>query len=39
MYYGGDLAEVLLAVVLMTFWLRRPAGRREALLGSHPQTD
>ncbi|MFI0474140.1 cytochrome c oxidase assembly protein [Halomonas sp. HMF6819] len=38
MYYGGDLAEVLLAVVLMTCWLRRPVGRREALLGSHPQT-
>ncbi|MFG6667678.1 cytochrome c oxidase assembly protein [Halomonas sp. HNIBRBA4712] len=38
MYYGGDLAEVLLAVVLMTCWLRRPMGRREGLLGAgaHP---
>ncbi|WP_447894526.1 cytochrome c oxidase assembly protein [Vreelandella sp. GE22] len=33
MYYGGDLAEVLLAVVLMTFWLRRPVGRREEIGG------
>lgn len=33
MYYGGDLAEGLLAVVLLTLWLRRPVGRREALLG------
>ncbi|MCB8889207.1 cytochrome c oxidase assembly protein [Vreelandella malpeensis] len=31
MYYGGDLAEVLLAVVLLTLWLRRPVGRRERL--------
>ncbi|MCP1315514.1 cytochrome c oxidase assembly protein [Halomonas sp. 707D7] len=32
MYYGGDLAEGLLAVVLLTLWLRRPAARREGLL-------
>lgn len=31
MYYGGDLAEVLLAVVLLTLWLRKPIERREAL--------
>lgn len=32
MYYGGDLAEVLLAIALLTFWLRKPAERREVLL-------
>ena len=32
MYYGGDLAEVLLAIALLTFWLRKPAERREELL-------
>ncbi|MBE0404950.1 MULTISPECIES: cytochrome c oxidase assembly protein [Halomonas] len=32
MYYGGDLAEVLLAVVLLTLWLRTPVERREGLL-------
>ncbi|MCS2608070.1 cytochrome c oxidase assembly protein [Halomonas dongshanensis] len=31
MYYGGDLAEMLLAVVLLTLWLRRPVERRERL--------
>ncbi|RUR35455.1 cytochrome c oxidase assembly protein [Vreelandella populi] len=34
MYYGGDLAEVLLAVVLLTLWLRRPVERREGLFKS-----
>lgn len=28
MYYGGDLAEVLLAIVLFTMWLRTPPSRR-----------
>ncbi|MFH5824437.1 cytochrome c oxidase assembly protein [Georgenia sp. AZ-5] len=28
MYYGGDVAEVLLAVALFTSWYRRDAGRR-----------
>lgn len=32
MYYGGDLAEVLLAVALLIMWLRTPVERREALL-------
>lgn len=32
MYYGGDLAEVLLAIVLMSLWLRTPIERREPLL-------
>ncbi|RUR33224.1 cytochrome c oxidase assembly protein [Vreelandella nanhaiensis] len=32
MYYGGDLAEVLLAVVLLTLWLRKPVERREGML-------
>lgn len=31
MYYGGDLAEVLLAIVLLTFWLRKPVERRVGL--------
>lgn len=31
MYYGGDFAEVLLAIVLLTFWLRAPVDRRERL--------
>ncbi len=34
MYYGGDLAEVLLATVLLTLWLRRPVERREGLWSS-----
>jgi putative membrane protein len=34
MYYGGDLAEVLLAIALLTFWLRKPVERREALIHS-----
>lgn len=34
MYYGGDLAEVLLAIVLMTLWLSTPVERRESLLPS-----
>jgi putative membrane protein len=34
MYYGGDLAEVLLAVALMTVWLRTPSERRAGLLPS-----
>ncbi|MBZ5487718.1 cytochrome c oxidase assembly protein [Halomonas aquamarina] len=36
MYYGGDLAEVLLAVVLLTLWLRRPVKRREGLWSKKP---
>jgi putative membrane protein len=36
MYYGGDLAEVMLAVVLMTVWLRTPGERRGALLPGLP---
>lgn len=32
MYYGGDLAELLLAVVLMSVWLRQSPSHREALL-------
>ncbi|MCH4811473.1 cytochrome c oxidase assembly protein [Vreelandella neptunia] len=32
MYYGGDLAEVLLAVVLLTLWLQRPVAQRHALI-------
>ncbi len=31
MYYGGDLAEALLAIALMTMWWRMPRRRREAL--------
>ncbi|MCC5884532.1 MAG: cytochrome c oxidase assembly protein [Halomonas sp.] len=31
MYYGGDLAEVLLAVALLVMWLRTPHSRREPL--------
>ncbi|MCA1773394.1 MAG: cytochrome c oxidase assembly protein [Halomonas sp.] len=32
MYYGGDLAEVLLAVVLLTLWLKKPVAQRHALV-------
>lgn len=32
MYYGGDLAEVLLAVVLLTLWLQKPVAQRHALM-------
>ncbi|WP_346796019.1 cytochrome c oxidase assembly protein [Halomonas sp. Bachu 37] len=38
MYYGGDLAELLLAVVLLSLWLRKPIDRREALLSSATPT-
>ncbi|RCV88401.1 cytochrome c oxidase assembly protein [Billgrantia montanilacus] len=31
MYYGGDLAEVLLAIALFTMWLRTPPSRRSVL--------
>ncbi|WP_104204968.1 cytochrome c oxidase assembly protein [Billgrantia saliphila] len=31
MYYGGDLAEALLAIALMVMWWRLPRQRREAL--------
>ncbi|MFW3615572.1 cytochrome c oxidase assembly protein [Billgrantia antri] len=31
MYYGGDLAELLLAVALLSLWLCTPQERREAL--------
>ena len=36
MYYGGDLAEVLLAVALLSIWLRTPPLRREPLLPRLP---
>ncbi|WP_445156917.1 cytochrome c oxidase assembly protein [Halomonas sp. E14] len=32
MYYGGDLAELLLAVALLALWLRTPPERRQGLL-------
>lgn len=38
MYYGGDLAEVLLVVVLLTLWLRKPVERREVLLAPPSRT-
>lgn len=37
MYYGGDLAELLLAVALMALWLRMPSERRDPLLPSLAQ--
>lgn len=34
MYYGGDLAELLLAVALLALWLRTPWERRQELFPS-----
>ncbi|KPQ22628.1 MULTISPECIES: cytochrome c oxidase assembly protein [unclassified Halomonas] len=34
MYYGGDLAEMLLAMVLLSVWLRQSPRHRERLLAS-----
>ncbi|PMR72733.1 cytochrome c oxidase assembly protein [Billgrantia endophytica] len=37
MYYGGDLAEVLLAIVLFTMWLRTSPSHRSALTPYQPE--
>lgn len=37
MYYGGDVAEVLLAVVLLAWWYRRTAPRPAGLVPRRPQ--